>query len=341
MYNKLYSNIIKIKKKFINYIKLNYKILLIDIIILSLFFIPTNYEINCPGSLIDISKRITVSDSYKQKGSMNITFVKSKGDKLGMVLLSYVIPSWDLVKKEKSVLPKEDYDDANKRYKLDLKKSTNTAVELAYTKANKEIKTIKTNIYISYVNSNNDILKVGDKILKIDNINIKDSKNITNYINTKKINDYINISLIRNNNEKQIKVKLKECENNRACIGVLLQSLNIYKTKPDIKIKYKRNERGASSGLMNTLYIYNSLTKKDLTKGLKISGTGVINEDGSVEAIDGVKYKLIGAVNKNADIFIVPKDNYNEASKLKKKNKYKIKLLKANSFDQVVSELQK
>ena len=66
-----------------------------------------------------------------------------------------------------------------------------------------------------------------------------------------------------------------------------------------------------------------------------------INMDGTIGKIGGVKYKLAGAVNKHADIFIAPSENYEEALELKKKNKYDIKIVKADTFEEALEELKK
>ena len=109
-----------------------------------------------------------------------------------------------------------------------------------------------------------------------------------------------------------------------------------------IKIKFKNSESGASGGLMMSLSIYDSFIKEDLTKGLKIAGTGTIDQDGNVGKIDGVKYKVMGAVKDKADIFLVPAgSNYKEAIKTKKEKKYKIKIIKVKTLDEAISKLKK
>ncbi len=93
---------------------------------------------------------------------------------------------------------------------------------------------------------------------------------------------------------------------------------------------------------MLALSIYDKLTDYDLTKGLKIVGTGTIDFDGNVGEIDGVEYKLKGAVKAKADIFIAPSGkNYEDALKLKKEKNYKIKIIEAKTFNQVLEELKK
>ena len=91
---------------------------------------------------------------------------------------------------------------------------------------------------------------------------------------------------------------------------------------------------------MLTLDIYNKLTKKDITKGRKIVGTGTINSDGTVGEIGGVKYKLMGAVKSHADIFLVPQgSNYQEAIKEAKKKKYHIQILGVKNFQDALNQL--
>jgi len=92
---------------------------------------------------------------------------------------------------------------------------------------------------------------------------------------------------------------------------------------------------------MCALDIYDKITKYDLTKGDIISGTGTIDENGKVSAVDGIKYKLAGAVRKHAKVFIAPTDNYKEALKLKEKNKYSIEIIEADNLHNVIEKLKK
>ena len=88
------------------------------------------------------------------------------------------------------------------------------------------------------------------------------------------------------------------------------------------------------------LYIYNSLTEEDITKGYEIAGTGTIDIDGKVGEIDGVKYKMIGAYKKGVRIFIVPEENYEDAIKVKEENKYDINVISVSTFDDALNKLK-
>lgn len=104
-------------------------------------------------------------------------------------------------------------------------------------------------------------------------------------------------------------------------------------------MKTKGSESGSSGGLMLALAIYNDLIKDDLTKGRKIVGTGTISLDGTVGAIDGVKYKMLGAAKKEADIFLCPEENYDEALKIKNEFELDLILKSVKTFDEAVDYL--
>ena len=92
---------------------------------------------------------------------------------------------------------------------------------------------------------------------------------------------------------------------------------------------------------MLTLAIYSHLNQIDLTDGKTIVGTGTIDINGNVGEISGIKYKLIGAVNKHADIFLVPEgENYEEAKKVKKEKGYDIDLVPVETFDEALKYLK-
>jgi serine protease Do len=55
-------------------------------------------------------------------------------------------------------------------------------------------------------------LKKGDVIIKLDNKNVSGFKDLTTYINTKRPNDIVNVTVIRNETEKVIPVKLTKKE---------------------------------------------------------------------------------------------------------------------------------
>ena len=137
------------------------------------------------------------------------------------------------------------------------------------------------------------------------------------------------------------KTKVYE-DHGRKLMGIYLQSITKYKTDPKVNFKYKSKESGPSAGMITTLEIYNQLTKEDLTKGLKIAGTGTVNPDGTIGQIGGIEHKLKGASHAKADIFLSPgEQNYEDAKKYLEENNLKIKLIKVETIDEAINVLKK
>lgn len=63
---------------------------------------------------------------------------------------------------------------------------------------------------------------------------------------------------------------------------------------------------GGSAGLLFTLALIDFYSDGDLSGGMKISGTGTMEPDGSVGPILGIPYKFQAAKNGNSDVFFVP-----------------------------------
>ena len=319
-----------------------YKLIIFMFILYLVLQIPLNYYIVVGGGSSDVSSRIKVSDSYKSKGSFNISYVTELQGTILTYGLSYIIPTWerenaDLYKYSK----KESIEDIEFRGNLDLLTSNGNAIYWAYTKANKKVNLKSNKLYIITIfDGYKTPLKVGDEVLSMDNNTYNTIDEYREYIQTKKANDKIIIKVKRNNKEKELESKIYEYKD-RLILGVGLQYVKTYDTDPKVQIQFRSSESGPSGGLITALEIYNQLTKKDLTKGKKITGTGTIEEDGTIGQIGGVEHKLLGAYDDKSDIFLVPDgQNYKDALKYKKEKKLKIKIIKIKTFEDAINKLE-
>ncbi|MCI8330750.1 MAG: PDZ domain-containing protein [Bacilli bacterium] len=331
----------KIYEKSKKFIKENYKSIIFLIICILLATIRLDYEIYTPGGLSNLNKRIKVEDGYESEGSFNLTYVSSKTGTIPAILLSYIIPSWDLISIEEVRLNEnEDYDDILKRGQIDLQSVNENAIAVAFKTAGEKYTITKNETQIYYkLEGSKTNLKTGDIIKTIEGKEITSLESVSEAYKDKKKGDKIEITVTRDGKEKNCYAILYE-EDGQILIGITLVSVINVKTDKEVTFKYKGTESGASGGLMSALEIYNRITEYDLTKGKTISGTGTITLDGKVGEIAGVKYKLAGAVRKKADIFIVPSENYKEAIQLKEKNDYDITIIEADTFENVVKALK-
>lgn len=325
---------------------INFKYVIINLIIYAVvIFICTlelPFYIDAPGGLDNINEKVEVADAYKAKGSFNITYVSEYKAIIPMLIYAKLNKDWKIEPKSNAHIGTLDYEKLLVREQILMKESYTTSILYAYTKANKDVKIIKENVYITYVieGAKTD-LQVGDQIVSIDDIKINKYEDFSNIVANMKTDDTITIEVINNNKRyTRTATKTKFSESEFTGLGVTNSIEYKLETTPKYNFNYNKRELGPSAGLMVALAVYNSLTETDLTGGKKVAGTGTLTIDGKVGAIGGVEYKLKGAVKNKADIFLVPsEENYDEAIKIKEKNKYNIEIVKVATFDDALEYL--
>lgn len=330
-------------KKLISEIKTQlkeHKIFIIQIfIILFLFTFELPYTISKTGGIIDLSSRIKSENDYEESGSLNMAYVSEVPATIPNIIISYFNSNWDLEKKESKT---ETIEEMNFRGKMSLKESINSAFKVAYKQANMPYSEENKKVFVTYIYE--DVitdLKVGDSIEEINGQKISSKNNLLQIISSFKINEEIEIKVINNKKEYERKATIIEYQNKKI-IGILTAEVSDLTLEPEITIEFKKSEYGASGGLMMSLAIYDNLTGEDITKGRKIAGTGTIDENGTVGEIDGIKYKLSGAVKEKADIFLTPTGrNYEEAIEEKEKNNYDIIIVPISTFEEALTYLKK
>jgi PDZ domain-containing protein len=93
---------------------------------------------------------------------------------------------------------------------------------------------------------------------------------------------------------------------------------------------------GPSAGLMWAVGLYDLLTPGDLADGRTIAGTGSIDLDGNIGPIGGILNKVLAARDANADVMLVPRDNFDE---LRDAETGDLRLIPVSTFDEAVEAL--
>lgn len=330
MINKVYDKI-KI------YIKENFKFLLTLII---LFFVCTYelpYYIDTPGGLIDVSTRVNLKDSYKVDGTLNLAYVSEFKATLPTLLLATLNKDWDIISKSDVVASNETIEEIEYRNHLMLEEATQNATIIGFQKANEyyEVTNRKVNIAYIYEEANTD-LKIGDEIIKINGNSVTSKQDVYKYIEESSTD--IEFTVIHDNKEyirKAVKIDI----DGNFLVGIVLCEMKEIDTNRDVTFQFKQSESGPSGGFMMALSIYNYLIPEDITQGLKIVGTGTIDENGYVGSIGGIEYKIKASVKEKADLFFAPSANYEEAKKVVEENKLNIKLIEVSHIDDAIEYL--
>lgn len=324
--------------KFKNFIKENYKFIIILILIVLFFNVKLPYYVLAPGGTINITDRVVMEDYKKEdKGSLNMLYV-SEYEGTPAALLMAKINGYDIENNKDRQISNESIKEINKRNTIMRNNSFDIAVMVAYQEAGLDIK-IKDKKNVVLAKTRNNSLEVGDIILSADGIECEDVNDIKKIINNKDVDDTIKFKILRNNKEKEVESKIY-LEDNSKVVGIVMITEYDYDINPKIDIKFKDSESGSSGGLMLALTVYNAVTSEDIIKGRTLAGTGTISYDGSVGEIDGIKYKIMGASKNNVDIVFVPSANYEEAIMTKNKYNYDLEIIKVDTFKEAINYLK-
>ena len=330
MFNKIYDYVKKI-------IKQNYIYLLILFISFFILTFPLPYYIDAPGGLINVSERLDVEDGYSINGSLNLAYISEFKANIPTLIYALFNKDWEIIKKEEVVANNETIEENDYRNHLLLEEANQNAIMVAFDKADLdyEISNRKVNIIYIYEQSDTD-LKIGDQIIEVNEVKVNNKEEVLNEVNK---SDNIKFKVL-NEGIVYERYANKVLVNDEKLIGIMLCETKEVTPSKNIEINFKKSESGPSGGFMMSLAIYDYLISEDLTNGLKIVGTGTIDELGNVGVIGGIKHKIKAAVKEKADIFFVPTENYEEAKLTVLEENLNIELVEVKHIDDAINYLK-
>lgn len=328
----------KVYEKVKTFIKNNYQTFLVLLIIYFAIFFEFPYTISKPGGVIDTKDKVEINSNLEMKGSLNMAYVSGVPSNSLFLFLSLINKDWDVEKDNEEVFTKEEENEINR---LMLSEANNDAYICALEASNIKYTKEDSKVYITYIEkSAKTDLEVGDQIIAADGVKIESKEDLYKLAEKHKVSDTIKLIVKHDGKEKEREATFIDIDG-EAKIGVVLYETFKIKSDRNAEFNFKKSESGGSGGLMMTLTIYSYLNNIDLTKGKKIVGTGTIDAEGNVGEISGVKYKILGAVKENADVFLVPKgDNYKEARDLKNERGLDIEIVSVETFDEALEYLK-
>ena len=277
----------------------------------------TDYYFMAPGPPYQWDIAIEGAESYDYEGNLYQLTVRRDEANYFTYIWAKVDNSVDLYSREvslpKGVTPQE----LSEISIQNMKTSENVAIAVALNILDYEIETQGDGVLVVGIMDDSPVagkLLKEDLIISINNEVIKSTTEFISLLRTYEIGDMVSIGLIRNDKKMSIETKLIEHIDyeNEPMVGFLASTPNqrfVFPISVDIDTG---NVGGPSAGLMMALNVYNSLTEYDITKGIKVAGTGTIEIDGSVGPVGGVKQKVIAAKNAGSTLILVPTANFDD-----------------------------
>ncbi len=321
------------------FIKEEWKSLLVIVLFVFVMRYELPYVIYTPGGHVNMSERISGENTYEEKGSLSMTYVSMVRGSLPFLLLSKIMPNWDVVSTDRLTYEDADFDETVEIDKIYMREAISNAEYVAYTKAGIDFEEKAIHNVVTYKSAEAKTnLHYNDEIISVDGRAYTTLENFQKHISTKEVGDTIRIEYKRDGKIKYDDATIIDLSGEPK-IGISIATIVDFDTDFKIEVKTKSSESGPSGGLITALEIYNKIKSEDITKGNTIMGTGTIDKDGTVGEIGGVKYKLLGAYKDGAKVFICPQENYDEALEVKEKEEMDIILLGVHTFDEALQRL--
>ncbi|WP_042223873.1 SepM family pheromone-processing serine protease [Oceanobacillus manasiensis] len=276
------------------------------------------YYIYKPGGADALNPIVSVENGYQSTGDMHLVTVSGGQATPIQFVWAKLLPHHQILPLEE-VRPEGISDDEYMHAQLQMMENSQEAsTVVAYEAADKDITIDYNGVFVVSVVEGmpaDGKLKMGDRIIGIDGVNVKEADDLIKYVESKNANDTIEVEFVRDESTRFEELQLKTFEGAENKIGIGIQLVTDRSVTVDPSVEFSSGSIGGpSAGLMFSLEIYDQLTEDDITKGFEIAGTGEIDYDGTVYRIGGIDKKVVAADKEGVDIFFAPNENGKENS---------------------------
>lgn len=161
------------------------------------------------------------------------------------------------------------------------------------------------------------VLQKDDVIVAVDDQTVDTTTTLIELVRRHAVGDQVRLAVVRagQRQDATLRTAPSPTEAGRAIIGVTISTYQF-----DVRLPFPvevdtDDVGGPSAGLMLALAILDAVTDGDLMRGYYVAGTGTIAADGTVGPISGAAEKVLAAQKDGAQVFLVPRANYDDARK--------------------------
>jgi PDZ domain-containing protein len=285
---------------------------------------PLPYVVYRPGVTVDVlgksgGKPIIQVDGhpyYRDGGQLRMTTVSvTRAEtkvRLPELLGAWIsrkdaVYPWDAVYQKGTTDKQSEQEGA-----VQMSTSQDTATAVALQEMGKKVPEVVKIASVAKGSPADGVLEAGDRVISVDGLAVttENTDKAVDKIQSTPPGETVDLVVERDGKQRDLSVKPVKTDGAQR-IGVMLGV--DYEFPFDVKINIDPNIGGPSAGLMFSLGIYDTLTPGSLTGGQPIAGTGEIRPDGAVGPIGGIQQKIAASDRDGAKLFLVPKDNCDEA----------------------------
>jgi Lon-like protease len=280
---------------------------------------PSGYYVITPGGSYDVGERLEIPEGHRQEmGQLAFTAVYAREGSWARVLeagldrTAVVVPAEQV--RPPGVSPAE-LSEINRRL---IEESKSIAAVVALRAAGYDARVTGQGAEVNRVLEGmpvDGVLRPGDVIVAVDDQPVQTAVEVIEAARRHQVGDQVRLGIIRDDRREDVVVGTRASaeEPGRPVIGAAISTRAFDVDLPFPVEIDTENVGGPSAGLMFALGILDAVTDGVLTRGHPVAGTGTIAVDGTVGPIGGAAQKVVAAERDGAEVFLVPRENYEDA----------------------------
>jgi Lon-like protease len=280
------------------------------VVVALLFFLPLPVLVFGPGAAVDLNTVVDVPGHTPPPGKLYLTDITVMPGRPAFYVVGKLLPGYEVVNRAEYAGNINDLQ--FERELADAMKDSQTVAQLVAERA--AGLPVKVDLETQVVSVNPKLpgarcLRANDVIASIEGVKPTSNETLPRVTASKPVGSLFHLVVSRGNHRLQVVCRTAMFRG-KPRFGIIISTRAKALALP-VKVAFSvKDINGSSAGLMFALQIYRTLTGKPLAGGKDIAGTGVLAVDGTVLPVGGAKEKLAAALQKHAQIFLVPASDY-------------------------------
>lgn len=284
-----------------------------------LTWVPSGYYVITPGGSYDVSNRLQIPQERRQEmGELAFTAVYAREANWVGVIAGRLDRTAEIVPAAQ-VRPRgvsqAELREINRRL---IEESKAVAAVVGLRAAGYEARITGQGAEVNQVLAGmpaDGLVRPGDLIVAVDGRPVGTAVEVIEATRRHQVGEEVRLTIVRDGQQQEIVVGTRGAadEPSRPVIGAAISTRAFDAELPFPVVIDTENIGGPSAGMMFALGILDAVTDGLLTRGHAVAGTGTIAVDGTVGPIGGAAQKVIAAERDGAIVFLVPRENYEDA----------------------------
>ena len=283
---------------------------------------PLPYVTYRPGPSVDIlaapegKEIIEVSGhkAYRDDGELRLTTIyvdqPEEDVTLEELMRAWISPSEAVYPYDSVYAPQETDESSDAESAVQMVSSQDAAIATALTELGYDVEPEIEVLHVEKGLPADGRLKVRDILVSVGGVEVRSAKDVVKVVDEAPLGEPLTFVVQRLGTDVTVDVSPREVGGDKR-IGITPGPGFTFPF--DVTVDIGENIGGPSAGMMFSLAIYDTLTPGSLTDDQTVAGTGEITPDGRVGPIGGIQQKIVAARDADAQLFMVPPANCEEA----------------------------